>query len=164
MTSVRPKWIEWTLCLSLVAYALSGCASVPISANPIQDIVAMTPKLTGPLSISDGLKEAAFNLDNAVLVGALDATDPAPGCVHDAMRALGLDPLVKPLPSFVPETSTLMGEGSVAYIRAKQTQRLQGAGVNVSVNCKAFIGEIVLAAGRGAAKIQPGGGLLVPLR
>jgi hypothetical protein len=152
--------IGW-MCLILLSF---GCSTLPISANPVQDIAGALPAPSGPLSIQDGLREAAFNLDNAVIVGALTVDDPAPACVHDAMTRLGLNPLQPPAPSFIPQTTTLIGKGSVAYIRARQARRLQGTGFTVTTDCKALIGEIVLAAGETGTRILPGGGLAIPIR
>jgi len=125
---IAPHAILLTLCCMLLAIFAAGCATTPISANPIQDIASTVPQSSGPLSIQEGLREAAFNLDNAVVVGALTADDPAPACVHDAMTRLGLNPLQPPAPSFTPQTTTLIGKGAVAYIRARQARRLQGTG------------------------------------
>src|SRR5258707_2824765 len=87
------------LYLSLVL--LAGCST--ISANPIQDV----PK--GQLGgvIVKGLLDATYNLDQAVLVGALPKGDPAPGCFHAVLTQLGVDP-ANPAPassSFSPKVS-----------------------------------------------------------
>jgi hypothetical protein len=154
--------------LALVAaLLLAGCArSAPISANPVQTLSAPVAMQLPGMSqrIEEGLIEAAFNLDNAVKVGALDQNDPAPGCVHAVMKDLGLEPGTPPAESFAPKTDTLLGRGSVRYIELRQAQKLAGAGVTVDASCKALIGQIVIDVGRGGFKSQPGGGLLPSLR
>jgi hypothetical protein len=141
----------------------AGCSS--ISANLAVDAGAGS----GPLgkAIQQGLLDATFNLDSAVKVGALDAIDPAPPCFHGVLQQLGIDPSLPtqgPGTSFTPKVSDLISAGSVLYIRAQQLRKLQGAGVQTPVACKALIGQFLIDAAGAGVKIQPGGGLLPVLR
>lgn len=160
---IRP-WRPNVRGFAILALALlcAACASPPpISSNPLQDIRAAAaplapssgPSLTG--TITQGLQDASFNLDNAVTVGALDAQDAAPACLHSALKQLGIDP-TSPTPdaaSFTPKVSDLISAASVAYIRARQAEKLAGTGVTVDVSCKALIGQIVLDGGKAAGQV-----------
>lgn len=145
--------------LSMLVLA-AGCTT--ISANPIQDL----PKTQLGGVVIQGLQDASFNLDSAVTVGALTATDPAPPCFHAVLTRLGADPTnpVPPGASFTPKVSDLISAGSVLYIRAQQLKQAQGAGVTVPTSCKLLITDFLLdAAGAGVSGL-PGGGLLPRLR
>jgi hypothetical protein len=151
---------------ALIAIVLTGCATgAPISGNPAQDAFANRPvKLSGALSIEDGLKEMAFNLDSAITVQAIPADDPLSACVKGIMKDLGIGDVKDVAPSFVPKEDTLLGRGSVLYIRAQQAQRMAGAGTKLPISCEASIGKIVIDVARANAKSMPGGGLLPALR
>jgi hypothetical protein len=161
-----------SILLVLIPLALLvGCSTTPISANVAKDVLAAVPKpVSGPSFggvVQQGLLDASYNLDQGVAVGALDATDPLPGCLHGVLQQLGIDPTVPapgPGKSFTPRVSDLISEGSVLYIRARQVQKLQGAGVQTPVACKASIGQLMIDAAGAGLKVQPGGGLVVPLR
>ncbi len=149
--------------LTLTATLVAGCAtaSAPISANPIQDVHAALPiKLTGPLDIGAGLKEAQFNFDAATKIGIDMSVESQ--CVTDAMNVMGLG--ATPAPSFVPETSTFIGLGSAGLIRLKQAQGASGSGLTISPACKQKMADILLDAGRAGVKALPGGGALPMLR
>lgn len=140
----------------LVALALAGCsANIPISANPINDLSSQTGQVGS--TVVQGLQDAAFNFDNAVAVGALDKTDPAPACVHGILQDIGQDVTVTltgatPVPStvgsgasYTPKVSDLISAGSVAYIRAQQAKKLVGgSGLSVPVGCEAIVGKVVI--------------------
>ncbi len=152
----------WPILLLPLAL-LAGCST--ISGNPASDLRASSGLLGK--TVAQGLLDATFNLDSAVKVGALDATDPAPPCFHSVLQQLGIDPAMPtqgPDTSFTPRRSDLISEGSILYIRARQLQKLQGAGIQTPPACKALIGQFLIDAAGAGLKVQPGGGLLVPLR
>lgn len=172
MPSGTPKpALAWVLLPLLGVTALTGCST--ISANPAQDLraeIAAKPADSGAglfgKVVMQGLLDATYNLDNAVTVGALDATDPAPKCFHGILGQLGIDPAVPttPAPSFTPRRSDLISEGSILYIRARQAQKLAGQGVTVPSGCKELVAQFMLDAAAAGIKAQPGGGLLPLLR
>lgn len=109
----------------IVLIMLTGCAVTdPIGAR-------LSP---GALITSD-LSATSRNLDQAVAVGALKPTDPAPQCLHDLLARTGAGQ-----ETFKPEISGLISLQSVAYIRAQQ---IKNRG-DLSASCKAIIGEIVV--------------------
>lgn len=149
------------IALGLIALALAACGNVPVSADLKQDIVqAVAGQSAGQGFVATDLQSAAFNLDEAVRVGALAANDPAPACLHGALKQLGLEGDQAKAESFVPRRDGLVSEGAVLYVRAQQLKKLQGAGVTVPVGCEALIGRIVLDNAAAVVKAQPGGGLL----
>lgn len=104
---------------------LSGCVSTtPIGAS-----------LSPGAFISRDIETTARNLDNAVIVGALPADDPAPVCLHDLMSRTGAGQ-----ETFKPEINGLISAQSILYIRAKQ---IKNRG-EMSVACKAIIGDILV--------------------
>lgn len=149
----------------LLILIFAGCATAPISADPIRDILPSGPGTLGGVVVA-GLLDATFNLDSAVKVGALDATDPAPKCFHGVLTQLGVDPAnpVPPGQSFTPKVSDLISAGSVLYIRARQLQKAQGQGVSVPAGCKELIAQFLLDAAAAGVKGLPGGGLAIPFR
>ncbi len=141
----------------LLALLLSGCSAVNGSfTQPLLPVVKAT--------VEQGLINASWNLDQAIIVGALGPHDPAATCLHDILGYLGLEPGSTLLPSFTPRVSDLISEGSVLYIRAKQSQRLAGVGVAVPEGCKALLGQFVIDAGQAGKNLLPGGGLLPVVR
>ena len=158
--------------------ALAACANpTPISSNVIKDVTSSVNSPLAPVggTIIQGLQDASFNFDNAVVVGALTKDDPAPGCAHGILQDLGADvtnttagstpvPMTGTSPtSFTPKVSDLISFGSVAYIRLQQAKTLQGGGLTVPVSCEAIIGKVVIdgankAAGVGTSLLT--GGLL----
>jgi len=152
--------------------ALGACATQPpISANPVQDVTQAAAANSLPLvgTVQQGLLDAEFNLDNAIVVGALPKTDPADACLHGALTQIGIEPQANgtpatPLPSFTPKVSDLISAGSVLYIRAQQLKALQGAGgLTVPVPCEAIIGQFVLDAGKAGAGALPGGNIITSI-
>lgn len=104
---------------------LSGCAVTdPIGA-----------KLSPGALITSDLTATSRNLDQAVAVGALKPSDPAPQCLHDLLARTGAGQ-----ETFKPEISGLISLQSVAYIRAQQ---IKNRG-ELSTSCKAILGDIVV--------------------
>ena len=146
--------------IPLILLLAAGCTST-ISANPVQDI---TSTQTSPLAsfgttIQTDLQSAEYNLDQAVLVGALDPTDPAPKCLHEALTAIGIEPGMPGAPSFTPKNDGLASLGAIAYIRAQQLKKAQG-GISLPTDCKTLIGQIVLDGAAAGKNILPGGSIL----
>ena len=150
------------LWLGLICFAclVAGCAE--ISANPMRDL----PHGNLGGVVIRGLQDATFNLDSAVKVGALEATDPAPKCFHGVLAQLGADPSAPTPPgaSFEPKVSDLISFGSILYIRAQQLKKVQGGGVAVPTDCKVLITNFLLDAAGAGVKGLPGGGLLPTFR
>lgn len=140
--------------LAALALALAGCPNTPISQNPVADVTSGLPPVGG-ISITQGLQEAAYNLDNAVAVGALTKADPAPACVHGVLVTIGADVVVTPtgytpvapagnVASFTPKESDLISIGSVAYIRIQQAKQLVNGGLQAPTSCEALLGQILI--------------------
>lgn len=134
------KLLAVALSLSLVA-----CASTPdliVGGDPTKKVPLV---LQNPTVITD-LQSAAYNLDNAVAVGALLADDPAPACVHAVLKQAGVevDGQVVEQKSFVPKKDGLASAGSIAYILAQQAKRGLGVKPVVPMDCKALIGTLVI--------------------
>lgn len=155
--------------MRLMNFAILGCAMAmlaacatppPISSNPVQtaaNAIGALP-IGGPIggnTVVTGLQNAAFNLDSAIQIGILPATDAADGCVHGALQTLGADvtlangmenpvmgaPVAK---QFTPKVSDLLSGGSVAYILAVQAKALAGGGITVPAGCEQLVGHFVL--------------------
>lgn len=165
------------LAILAAACLLAACTASnpppPISASPAQDAAAAASVLapsSGPSlqgTVTQGLQDASWNMDQAVIVGALDANDPAPACLHSVLTDLGLDPAkpASPAASFVPRVSDLISGGAVLYIRAQQAKKLAaGGGPTFSIPCKALVGQLVIDAGKAAAQVGgntlPGAGVI----
>ena len=120
--------------LVTLALLLAGCTT--ISTNPVA--------VSADSRLGKDLLAAAYNLDNAVAIGALSPKDPAPGCVHGVLIQAGIEvPPGAPVPgSFTPQREGLVSIGSIAYIKAQQLKSLKG--VTVPVDCKALIGGLVI--------------------
>src|ERR1700677_2996981 len=71
-----------------IAIALAACSSsntIPISANPISEANGAAQNTQIGQTVDAGLLNAEWNLDQAIVVGALPATDPADACMHSAL-------------------------------------------------------------------------------
>lgn len=154
--------MKWLLLVG--ALALTACQT--LSANPAADITTNVAKTDLGKVIIQGLLDATSNLDQAVTVGALPKSDPAPGCFHAVLTQLGIDP-ANPAPagaSFTPKESDLISLGSVLYIRAQQLKAAQGGGIQVPADCKLLVAQFMLDAAAYGAKGLPGGGLAIPFK
>lgn len=144
--------------VAILPVLLLGCTS-PISGN-IADDALSTP--AGKVLATD-LTATAFNLNSAVKVGALPATDPATGCVNSALAQFGLTAPAGP--SFVPENVGPISAGSIVYIRAQQLKAAAGTlSGDLPVPCEALIGKLVvdgIKAGNQIGNIAGQIGLLV---
>jgi hypothetical protein len=133
-----------------------------ISGDLKSDIVASASSDGAPNIVVQGLLDAQFNFREAMRVGALDKTDPALACVDSVLADLGVG--AAEAERFTPRVNELIGAGSVAYIRARQLEReANGPGFKLSFDCKALIGQIVIDAGKVAARVGsnlPGGGIV----
>lgn len=109
----------------IVLLMLTGCAVTdPIGA-----------KLSPGTLITSDLAATSRNLDQAVKVGALSASDPAPACLHDLLARTGAGQ-----ETFKPEIAGLISLQSVAYIRAQQIKNRE----ELSASCKAIVGDIIV--------------------
>lgn len=152
----------------LLVLLLAACQT-PISKSSSGIAVASSS------AVGKDLVATGHDLDNAVLVGALPANDPAVGCVHGVLKLAGLDtppctPPVAPAttpacpaapPSYVPENAGAISAGAILYIHAQQ---LKGTGsIVVPSDCKALIGGLVIdglaVANKAAFPLLPGIGL-----
>lgn len=137
------------------ALAIAGCATPPpISTNPLQTVTSVVLPAGG--TVLTGLQNAAFNLDEAVLIGVLPATDPAAGCVHGVLKQIGADVVLTmgvemPVPgaaaaaTFTPKITDLLSAGSVAYILAQQAKQIAAnPGILVPVSCDQIVGQFVI--------------------
>ena len=111
------------------AFLLTGCAMDTPIGSKYQPTTA-----PGKLIMND-LKAASVNLNSAVRVGALPASDPAPDCLQNALDRFG-----EGQETFVPEIDGVVSLASIAYIRAKQLENR----APVSMECKAMLGDILL--------------------
>ena len=118
-----------TMALIVMAALVSGCAV----NNPIGQKYQPTTA-PGKLIVND-LKAASMNLNSAVRVGALNADDPAPACVQNALARFG-----DGQETFEPELAGVVSLSSVAYIQARQLENR----APVSIECKALLGDILL--------------------
>jgi hypothetical protein len=140
------KTVFVVLVVMIAMIALIGGCATPISKN------APLPLLPG---VARDLVATGWNLDQAVAVGALDAADPAVGCIHGVLAEAGLDapvcvppvapataPVCPPAPaSFVPENRGAVSAGSIVYIHAQQLRGL--ARLVVPMECDALVGQFV---------------------
>ncbi len=151
--------------LLLALAVLSGCVSTPekIVATPTGSTLPIP--ITSPTLIA-ALQADAYNLDQAVVIGALAKDDPAPACLHDFLQKAGIEipPGGTAPASFAPKPE---GKASILYIQVQQAKSIAGGGIKVSTPCLALIGQLRLdeatAAARGAEALLPiklPGGLL----
>lgn len=157
----------------LFALALAACAStpdkivsVPAFSPPPTAATKDTPVVAAPAplpvaitnpTIIDDLKGATDNLDQAVAIGALPANDPAPKCFHDVLKQAGIEvpPGTAPPASFTPHKDGLASLGSILYIQIQQAKAMQNAAtaLQVTVDCKALLGQFVLDGAAGLNKV-----------
>lgn len=149
---------------------LTGCASTPdrIVGAPEAVVVQPTPdspKITlpagtapaftpGPILARD-LVSAAYNLDEAVRVGAIPANDPAVACVHDALQHSGLDGGgAVQRQSFEPKKDGVVSMGAILYIMVEQarTQAAAAKAFELSPACLQIIGRLQVDALKATAK------------
>jgi hypothetical protein len=148
-----------------LAILLAGCVNgqpsvtAPISANPVADTaVASAPAPLSPngSTIGQDLSAAYSNLDQAMTVGALAATDPAAACVGSVMAQAGIAVPGAPAttaPSFVPVNDGPASLGAIVYIRAKQAAAAAG-GLTASPPCLQIVGQFVVDGLKAAANVQ----------
>jgi hypothetical protein len=125
-------------------FLLSGCVSTPalISGTSPGEAVPITNR-----TVVTDLQAAAYNLDNAVLVGALPADDPAPKCIHDILVKAGIElpPGVSPPQSFKPKNDGVASLGAIAYILAQQAKQIASSGAfKTDAVCEAVLGRVVI--------------------
>lgn len=151
-------WLGRGKAAALLPFLMLGACQQPVTGNIAHDVVSSVSNPTAPISGSPqqaqtlnlgqtfvtDLLSAQFDLNSAVQVGALSATDPAPGCLNDVVAKLGIDPNAPPLPSFVPKDDGVISLASILYIRYQQLQALQGGGLTISPTCQQIVGKILI--------------------
>src|SRR5271170_174937 len=144
--------------------AIAACATPPpISANPAQSttnvIAQVAPQAVA--TVQQGLTDAQWNLQQAVTIGVLPASDPALACVNGVVTQLGVGSTAA---SFTPRETDLISTGAVLYIQIQQAKQLAGGqALLVPAGCQQLIGMFVIDASSLGLKGLPGGGLLPTL-
>jgi hypothetical protein len=127
---------------------IAGCATQTISATSPAPIIAQNKTIASDFTATAG------NLNCAVAIGILPATDPAVGCVNSALAAFNLPAVscvngvptvaaastTSPAASFTATNAGLVSGGSIAYIKLAQAQAVQP--VTVSAACKQLLGQL----------------------
>lgn len=155
---------------SMLAFILAGCTA-PISANPKQDLMSAINLNLSANIVSQDLQDQAWNLHQAVAVGALSANDAAVPCVDKVLSDLGVTNTASgsaptpPAASFTPKVSGVASLSAVIYIRAQQAKQLSGnGGLSIPTECYAIIGQFQVDAAKLALKtgvsLIPGTGVL----
>lgn len=140
-----------TACASTPDLIVGASAPIVTQATPDSPRVvtpspaAPAPLLTpGPILAKD-LVSATYNLDEAVKIGALSATDPAVGCMHDVLRQAGLDSNGAPAverQSFVPKKDGAVSVGTTLYIIAAQARQAAAQRFELAPECLQIVGRI----------------------
>lgn len=145
------------LALIVCAGALSGLAACtsppPISTNPVQSAVNLVAP-GGADVVTQGITNAQYNFNEAVKLGILPATDPAPQCLNSVAALMGIGGTAPP--SFTPKVTDLISAGSVGYIYIQQLKTATGGTLTVSPGCEQLIGQIILDATRAGLKAGAG--------
>lgn len=127
--------------LTVMLSMLAGCATPPpITNTPQRELPIPIP---ADSSVGTGLINAAWNLDQAVGIGALPADDPAPSCVHGFLQQANLEPTpgAPPGKSYTPKVTDMISAGSVLYIR--QRQAAGKAPYKPPASCDEILGAMV---------------------
>ncbi len=128
---------------TLVATLLASCANPPpISTNPIQSVVNATGLGSGNDVITQGIANAQYNFNQALALGILPASDPAPGCLNSVATLLGIGGTAPA--QFTPKITDLISAGSVGYIYLQQLKAATGGTLQVSPQCTQLIGQIII--------------------
>lgn len=132
----------------LLMMTIAGCATTISGPGPNVGISKTS-------TFGEDLLATAYNLDNAIAVGALPADDPAAACVHDVLIKAGLETPAgaEPVKSFEPKREGVVSEGAIIYIRAQNLKGLQG--MEVSPRCKELIGQVVVDGAAAGRKLSP---------
>lgn len=149
---------------AVCALSLVGCTIGPDLKGTI--VANVKTETAGDSIIIQGLKASKFNFAEAKRIGALKPDDPAEACVDSVLVSLGVGGEVPQ--QFDPQVVDVISAGSVAYILARQLEAQQRSpGLQLSFDCKALIGQIVIDAGKVTAKagsdFLPGGRVLTIL-
>lgn len=141
-----------TIFAIVVALALAGCVSTPNLISGTN--VGQSTNITNPTIVTD-LQSAAYNLDQAVVVGALLPDDPAPACIHAVLVKSGIEVPAgaAPAQSFVPKKDGVASAGAIAYIIAQQARRLSKEKLTVDPSCEALVGRVVIDGARDFNKV-----------
>lgn len=147
--------IKKLIFVSSILAGLIGCANPPqITKSPVTEIASVLSPSGGTDMISQGILNAQYNFNQAVQLGILSATDPAPGCLNSVATMLGLGASAPP--GFTPRVTDLISAGSVGYIYIQQLKTLTGSSLQVSPACMQLIGQIVIDANRAGLRLGAG--------
>lgn len=118
------------------ALALGGCATQTISNSA-------GPAIHDKVIVTD-LEATAANLNQAVAIGVLPATDPAVGCINDVLIKTGITvaPNSTPAQTFTATNSGIVSAGSIAYIKIQLAKQLSNHPVVISPECKQLLGQM----------------------
>ena len=147
-TTYYLKLLSVFLLVSLAA-CIQGCASTPSLIIGQGTDATGKPTAAPPIPIKNAtivtdLQSAAYNLDNAIAVGALPAGDPAAACIHGVLIEAGIEipPGATAAKSFAPKNDGLVSLGAINYILIQQKNA--SPGVVVPQTCKTVIGQFVI--------------------
>lgn len=146
---------------ALFVLLLAACASTPElivgTGTDAQGQVVQPSPLAGLSGgqVAVDLQSAAYNLDNAIAIGALVPTDPAAACIHGVLQQAGIEiPAGGTAPkTFVPKNDGVVSLGAIAYIMVQQSKA--SPGITVPMDCKALIGQFVVDGLGAANKLAP---------
>jgi hypothetical protein len=136
--------------VALSALALTaGCATQTITAGP------QAPAIASNKTVVSDFTDAAGNLNCAVAIGILPATDPAVVCSNAALAAFNLPavtcvtgvPTVTPpsppvagaVTSFKATNGGMISAGTIAYIKLAQAK---APPITVSASCEQVLGKL----------------------
>lgn len=127
--------MKWLLAV-LFALILAGCGSVTTISK------STGPTVSAGSVLGKDLVAAGANLDQAIAIGILPASDPAAVCVHGVLVQVGLENPVgaPPAASFEASRQGVVSEGSIVYIKIQQFKNLKTVGI--SPECYALIGKL----------------------
>jgi hypothetical protein len=131
---------------------LTACVSTPEKITGAPAGLAITNQ-----TVVTDLQSAAYNLDNAVAVGALPTDDPAPKCLHDVLVKAGIEIPAGAVPakSFAPKNDGVASAGAIAYILAQQAKQIAKQGIQVDPSCEALVGRVVIDGAKAINKALP---------
>lgn len=135
----------------IVIALLAGCASTPgkISTAGPESALSGLPSIVAGKTVADDLAAAGQNLDQAVAIGILPATDPAVLCLGSVNKQVNGTADAQ---SFAPENAGAISAGSIAYIIAQQARA--AGGIKLPVECEALVGRLVIDGMRDARKLM----------
>lgn len=131
-----------------IIFLLAGCAGTQVISSAPAPLVASSKPIVSDFTATAG------NLNCAVQIGLLPATDPAVTCANAALAAFGLPavscatgvpvvaaaPTGTSAPSFTATNAGLVSAGSIAYIKLAQAANAKPFTVDPS--CETVLGKM----------------------